>query len=107
MVMFRQDLHIYPAWDEKTVRAEADNFQTVHADSISSHASQELLHELSKRDILPIKTYILAFFFKVFFLSDSYYLGLSKEFWVSWEQIDNLSKSRLDHTECNSIMCIL
>ena len=50
-------------------------------------------------------TYSLAFFFKVFFLSDSYYLGLSKDFWVFWEQIDNLSKSRLDHTtECNSMM---
>ena len=39
-----QDLHIYPAWDEGTgntaVRPGADNYQTVHADSISAMLAQ-------------------------------------------------------------------
>ena len=96
MVMFRQDLHIYPAWDEKTVRAEADNFQTAHADSISS---QELLHELSKRDISPITNHSLAWkrilLHSVFLLSDLYYFGFEivigpdiikkhEKVWVFW-----------------------
>ena len=88
MVMFRQDLHIYPAWDEKTVRAEADNFQTVHADSISSHASQETFE--SNRDISPITNHSLALkrflLQSVFLLSDWFYFGIVIDFIKKHEQ---------------------